>query len=133
MKRRSIYFQIKRSQLPPMMITFDAPDTLGSLGLRSSTTVAPQALLLMNNEHIRAAVRSWAKVLAPLSVEDAVRHAYLATLSRPAADDEIATAVGFICAQADSYKAGGKSDAAELALADFCQSLLSLNEFVYVD
>ena len=27
----------------------------------------------------------------------------------------------------------GEADAAELALADFCQALLGLNEFIYVD
>ena len=60
MKRRSIYFQIKRSQFPPMLTAFDAPDTLQSMGLRPSTTVAPQSLLLMNNPQIRAAARAWA-------------------------------------------------------------------------
>ena len=41
-KRRSIYFTIKRSQLVPIMMLFDAPDSLQSLGIRSSTTIAPQ-------------------------------------------------------------------------------------------
>ncbi|MCE9608883.1 MAG: PSD1 and planctomycete cytochrome C domain-containing protein [Chthoniobacter sp.] len=133
MKRRSIYFQIKRSQLPPMMVTFDAPDTLGSLGLRSSTTVAPQALLLMNNAQVRASAREWAKKLAALPANDAVKRSYLAALGRPPADEEQATAGDFLRAQTASYEAAGKGDAAELALTDFCQSLVSLNEFVYVE
>ena len=133
MKRRSIYFQIKRSQLPPMMVTFDAPDTLGSLGLRSSTTVAPQALLLMNNAQVRSSARAWAKALATQAVPDAVKHAYLTALGRPPTDDDLATAGEFLRTQTESYKTAGKGDAAELALTDFCQSLLSLNEFVYVD
>ena len=133
MKRRSIYFQIKRSQLPPMMITFDAPDTLGSLGLRSSTTVAPQALLLMNNAQVRAAARAWAKTLALQPTTDAVKRAYFTALGRPPGEDESATAAEFLRTQTASYQAGGKADAPELALTDFCQSLVSLNEFVYVD
>ncbi len=133
MKRRSIYFQIKRSQLPPMMITFDAPDTLGSLGLRSSTTVAPQALLLMNNAQVRASVRAWAKTLASQPATDAVQRAYLTALGRPPGEDESATAAEFLRTQTAAYQAAGKADAPELALTDFCQSLVSLNEFVYVD
>ena len=133
MKRRAIYFQIKRSQLPPMMITFDAPDTLGSLGHRSSTTVAPQALLLMNNAQIRSSARAWAKALAAQPAADAVKRAYLAALARPPADDELAMAAEFLRTQTESYKTAGKGDAAELALTDFCQSLVSLNEFVYVE
>jgi hypothetical protein len=61
MKRRSIYFQIKRSQLRRCSITFDGLDTLNGLGLRAQTTVAPQALLLMNNKLIRSAALDWAK------------------------------------------------------------------------
>ena len=41
MKRRSIYFFIKRSQLIPMMTLFDGPDTLQGIAVRSNTTVAP--------------------------------------------------------------------------------------------
>ncbi len=133
MKRRSIYFQIKRSQLPPMMITFDAPDTLGSLGQRSSTTVAPQALLLMNNSQIRNSARAWAKALAAQPPMEAVKHAYLTALGRPPTDDELALTGEFLRTQTESYKTAGKGDASELALTDFCQSLVSLNEFVYVE
>ena len=133
MKRRSIYFQIKRSQLPPMMITFDAPDTLSGMGQRSSTTVAPQALLLMNNVQVRISARTWAKTLMPKPVPDAVKRAYLTAFARLPTDDEIAMAAEFVRMQTESYKAAGKADASELALTDFCQSLMSLNEFVYVE
>jgi len=133
MKRRSIYFQIKRSQLPPMMVTFDGPDTLQSNGLRSSTTVAPQALLLLNNESIRQAARHWAAELVKEPVEPAVRRAYVAAIGRPPADDELADVTAFLDEQAASYRTAGKNGAPELALADFCHSLLGLNEFLYVD
>jgi cytochrome c553 len=131
MRRRSIYFQIKRSQLPPMMVTFDAPDTLTGAGLRPSTTVAPQALLLMNNEHVRTAARVWAKALAALPAEAAIQRAYRAALGREPAADEAQIASQFLKTQTDSY--GAKKDAVELALTDFCQSMLSLNEFIYVE
>ena len=133
MKRRSIYFQIKRSQLPPMLITFDGPDTLNGLGLRAQTTVAPQALLLMNNKLIRSVVLDWAKAFALLAPEDAVKRAYLAALSRPPTDGEFATAADFLRTQKMSYESSAKPDAAHLALADFCQAMLSMNEFVYVE
>ena len=35
--------------------------------------------------------------------------------------------------QTESYKATGKGDAHQLALTDFCQALLGLNEFIYID
>ena len=47
----------------------------------------------------------------------------------------VADAAAFLQSQAESYVAGGKEAAAarELALADFCQVLFGLNEFVYLE
>ena len=58
-KRRSIYFTMKRSKLIPMLVIFDAPDGTVGVGERPTTTIAPQALLMMNNPQ----VRSWAQGL----------------------------------------------------------------------
>ena len=100
MKRRSIYFQIKRSQLPPMMIAFDGPDTLQSMGLRSSTTVAPQSLLLMNNALVRDAAKAWAKQLGlTTDTRQAVEQAYKEALGRPPTEGEIHVAFSFLRAQ----------------------------------
>jgi cytochrome c553 len=132
MKRRSIYFQIKRSQLPPMMITFDAPDTLQSMGQRGSTTVAPQSLLLMNNEQVRSAAKAWAKQLTAGSQEphDTIAKAYATALGRAPSPAELASVDQFLAPQTKSYEATGKP---ETAWGDFCQLLFGLNEFLYVD
>jgi len=45
----------------------------------------------------------------------------------------LADAVDFLKAQLAAYQADGKTNARELALADLCQVLLGLNEFVYVE
>ena len=42
MRRRSIYFFIKRSQLIPSMMLFDWPEHLVGIGQRASTTTAPR-------------------------------------------------------------------------------------------
>src|SRR5262249_2931387 len=84
-KRRSIYFTVKRSKLMPMMQVFDAPEALGSVGARPTTTIAPQALILMNNPQIRSYAAGFAKRIAPngmTPVEEAVRAGYLTALAR---------------------------------------------------
>src|SRR6185295_13063019 len=53
-RRRSIYFTVKRSRIIPAMQAFDAPEPLVSQGSRPITTVAPQALFLMNSPNVRA-------------------------------------------------------------------------------
>ena len=48
---------------------------------------------------------------------------------------ESSSSKAFLAAQEQSYAATGKADAdaRKLALADFCQVLFGLNEFVYVE
>ncbi len=136
MKRKSIYFTIKRSGLIPMMQLFDQPEPLVSQGNRPATTIAPQALLLMNNPHIRGYARSMAKKLLPLAEKDsseAVRQGYLLALSRPPSAEELRDNVEFLKSQESSYMSDKNPEARELALADFCQVLFSLNEFVFVE
>jgi hypothetical protein len=135
-KRRSIYFTVKRSKLIPMLVVFDSPEPLVGIGERPTTTIAPQALYLMNNPQVRGYARSMAKRLAPdvaTTVEDAVQKGYLTALARPPKPEELADSTTFVQQQLASYKTAGKADSRELALADFCQVLMCLNEFIYVD
>jgi hypothetical protein len=131
MKRRAIYFQIKRSQLPPMMVTFDAPDTLQSMGLRSSTTVAPQSLLLLNNQQVRLAARTWAKGLeAESTPQDKVYRVFREGLGRPPSKAEEESVYAFIRFQTKSYEAAGTP---EMVWVDVCQMMFGLNEFLYAN
>jgi hypothetical protein len=135
--RRSIYFFIKRSKLVPMMTLFDGPDTLQDLAVRSETTVAPQALLMMNNEVVRGYAVDFAKRVLPQSpgdVEQGITQAYRLALGRAPHADELADARAFVKSQTAAYTSEGQgADAATTAWADFCQVLFGLNEFVYVD
>jgi len=103
------------------------------VGERPSTTVAPQALLMMNNPQVRA----WAKAFGKRAgngtadAKEAIDRAYVIALSRSATREELSDGVEFIKRQEGSYS--GRPDARELALADFCQVVMCLNEFVYVD
>jgi hypothetical protein len=134
--RRSIYFMVKRSKLVPMMQLFDQPEPLVSVGGRPSTTIAPQALAFLNSPHVRTYAHNFAKRLAPAyqkSPTDAVRDAYLTAISRPPDDVELSSSLDFISAQAKAYSSAQNPDSLPLALADFCQVLFGLNEFVYVE
>ncbi len=136
MRRRSIYFFVKRSQLVPMMMLFDAPNALGGLGARSSTTIAPQALAMMNNSHVRDYAKAFAKRLTPeaqKSVEGAVQHAYAIALGRGPDPQELKDSVQFVNEQEGVYKARNTADPMGLALEEFTQALMSLNEFVFVE
>ncbi len=135
-RRRSIYFTVKRSQLVPSMMLFDAPDSLQGLGQRASTIVPPQALAMLNSKQVHSYARAFAKRLLAsegATSESAIGRAYLTALGRPAESDELSMATAFVERATESYQAAGKSEAAEMALADFCQVLFGLNEFIYIE
>ncbi len=134
MRRRSVYFFIKRSEMVPFLMLFDFPEPNSSVGARVSTTVAPQALALINNPQIRSAARAFATRLKPFaakSLEEAVTRGYLSALGRKPDAGELRKSVAFLQKQPTSDHAAGADDAQEIALADFCQVLFGLNEFIY--
>ena len=133
MTRRSIYFTMKRSRLIPMLTQFDAPDCLQSLGRRVNTTVAPQALFLMNNAQVRVSAAAFAHRLMGSNhrgEEAMVKAAFERALTRPPTKEEVLEVVGFLRRQANLY---GGNDGRERALTDFCQVLFGMNDFLYVD
>jgi hypothetical protein len=81
---------------------------------------------------VRGYARAFAKRIAPkerAGLEDAVRAGYRVALARPPSDVELADSLVFVKQQAATYPEDGRG----LALADFCQALACLNEFVYVE
>jgi hypothetical protein len=62
-----------------------------------------------------------------------VKLGYLTAIGRQPDEDELSSAAEFLAAQEKSYSADSKANARALALADFCQVLFGLNEFVYVE
>lgn len=135
-RRRSLYFTVKRSQLMPSMTVFDAPDGTTPVADRPQTTIAPQALLLMNNAQTREASRQFAATLQPISMKslnDAIRVGYLTSVSRDPSTAELTDAAAFVRQQAASYSPTDPNAGMPQALADFCQVLFCLNEFIYAE
>src|SRR5205807_3343310 len=134
MTRRSIYFTIKRSALIPSMVQLDWPEALQGIGQRVTTTVAPQALLMLNSPHVRANAAAFAAELRPLaerSLADAVTAGYERAIGRPPTDAERTAAVAFLTRRS-AADGGAPEERVGEGLTDFCQTLFSLNEFFYV-
>ncbi len=161
-QRRSAYFTIKHSDLIPVMQVFDAPDAIQGVGERPTTTIAPQALYLMNSRQVRTYAEEMARRLqrhgegekgrqgearhtsptherghvspdSAVLLSETVSAGYMRALGRPPSEDELADSLLFLRKQTESYQAEGRENATQLALADFCQALMCLNEFVYVE
>ena len=136
-RRRSVYMFHKRVVPYPLLQAFDRPDSLQSCGRRDFTTVAPQALAILNDTFVRARADEFAARLeraAPGDQERQVREAFLIALSRPPNDHELRSATEFVAARrAARAERDPNTPAAHASLADFCQVMFGLNEFLYVD
>ena len=133
MKRRSVYFFIKRSKLIPMMMLFDWPEHLVSIGQRSRTTIAPQALMFLNSPQGRTYSEAFASRLTAESVTQAVTFAYREAYARQPTSDEVRNCVAFVEQQEMVYLQQKVKDPRRAALTDLCQALMSASEFIYVE
>jgi hypothetical protein len=138
MPRRSIYFFVKRSQLIPMMMLFDWPESLVSIGQRPNTTVAPQALLFMNSPQGRRYAVQLANRVLQTSGESAeparkIEQLYRLAYGRNPQQRETELAVRFLLEQQQLYQNQNNPQPAQTALADLSQAVLSGNEFSYME
>lgn len=133
MKRRSIYFFIKRSQLIPMMMLFDWPEHLVGIGQRPTTTIAPQALALLNSPQCRQWSQAFAQRVLARPAGQRIGYAYLCAWGRPASQEQRRRAEQFLAAQTDRHRQAGHADAELFAWTDFCQALFGANGFLYIE
>jgi mono/diheme cytochrome c family protein len=119
--RRSLYVYSKRSIRYPLFETFDQPNLINSCERRNRSTIAPQALLLMNNNFVISEAKFFAERLRRDVGNDTraqVERAYQLALGRAPQEFERTKALEFLRGEPNS-------------LAAFCQVLFNLNEFVY--
>nr|MDQ2730860.1 DUF1553 domain-containing protein [Armatimonadota bacterium] len=136
--RRSVYLPVIRNSVFDMFQAFDFGDPSLVNAHRASTTVAPQALYIMNSPFMVAQSQNFAaELLAGQAAGDPARigTAYLRALGRPATPAETARALSFI----ERYSSRLTPIEPDLtkrrlrAWSAFCQAVLASNEFIYID
>ncbi len=121
-RRRSVYLFARRNLRYPLFEAFDKPDSNASCPRRNVSTIAPQALLLLNADDSVVAARRLAEWIAKQTGSDrraAIELAYRQILNRQPTADDVRDAEQFLTSDS--------------ALADLCLALFNLNEFVYLD
>lgn len=135
-RRRSVYMFHKRLIPYPLFQAFDRPDFLTSCAARQNTTVAPQAMALLNDRFVRAVARDFADRLIEANGEDVdalIRESFQLAFTRSPTKSEMQASAEFLRAQTDARKERGEDDERLEGVADYCQVLFGLNEFIYVD
>jgi hypothetical protein len=125
---RSLYLQTARWDRSNFATLFDAANPDAAVEKRDVSTVAPQALFLLNHEFVRAQAKRLADRVTqeePADETARVHRMFRLAFARPATPDELAIARQLLAKpRADGPQAGWR---------DLAHVLLCANEFVYLD
>ncbi|MCH7728872.1 MAG: DUF1553 domain-containing protein [Planctomycetes bacterium] len=145
--RRSVYVLKRRTQRLTILDSFDRPRMAPNCISRRESTVAPQALYLLNNKMIHELSKSFAERVIRESGDDPQRQieaAYLLALNRGPSPQEKALATDRLQRLAKVWKlqlakqGDGNADrvqreAARNALANLCHAIMNSAALLYVD
>ncbi len=129
--RRTVYFRTVRSDRTSYTMLFDAADPTTIIDKRTESTVAPQALFLINNPFVLEQAKALAERVMTWQPQDDAAHIaqlYFLLYARPARDEEIAIGKRVL----ESARATYTNDEAR-TWEEYCQILLCSNEFTFVD
>jgi hypothetical protein len=127
-KRRTLYFPVRRGSIPNLLNTFDFGDATTASEGRTRTNVAPQALFMMNSKFVVDRAKAFADRLLAVNAKDSERieRAYLMALTRKPEPAEVDEALSYI---GEMEKRRDRATAWQ----SFCHVLMSTNEFLYLN
>jgi hypothetical protein len=138
--RRSVYLYVKRSFPYPMFATFDMPDTSVSCPRREATTVAPQALAMLNSDFMMVQAQQLAVRLQKECGEVPERWintGWQVAFGRLPSQSEKEKALQFLSKRSKDNEAATTAESSQpsksLGLVELCLVLFNMNEFMYGD
>jgi hypothetical protein len=133
--RRSVYLPVVRNNTYDVFQLFDFPDPAVPNGDRATTTVAPQALFLMNSDWALQRCDDFARRLLSLAQDDdgRVRHLYRLAYGREPTREEIAQSLAHVAEVEKARRASDPQRRRLEAWSSLCQVAISANEFIYVE
>lgn len=130
--RRSVYIEIRRNFLSPMMLAFDMPSPFSTMGRRSVSNVPAQSLILMNDPFVVEQAKRWAERVLAAEQNTPARIAAMfeSAFARPPSDSQLAAIEAFIHQQAELYQ----TDANDPRVwTDVCHIVFNMKEFIYLN
>ncbi len=136
--RRMIYVQMQRKLVVTHLENFDFPQMNPNCVERRGSTVAPQALHLLNNGMVRRLAEQFARRVCREAGSDPARQIdwiYLTALSRPPNAEEKALGQAALTRLSKEWgkQRTDRMEAAREALTTYCHTILNSAAFLYID
>jgi hypothetical protein len=134
--RRSVYLPVVRSALYEVYQVFDFAEPSVLNGKRDSTTIATQALFMLNSQLVAGQSRELTQqLLAQPDLDDTVRirQAYQACYQREPLSSETSRSLDFLNRLEAAQPEAIPADRRLAAWRGLCRTLLAANEFLFVE
>lgn len=135
--RRSVYLMTQRLQKHPFLGLFDGADPGATTDVRMVTTTPSQALFMMNDPFVHSQSQKFARRLIQETPDGRgqIHMAYELAFGRSCSESELEQALKFCNLYRNKLVQEGNEPptANESALAAYLRTLLSSNEFIYLD
>jgi len=144
--RRSIYIQMRRKTPLTVLDTFDEPTMSPNCEARNCTTVAPQSLMLMNDDFVLATAHTLAARLrneVPGDARGQIAKAWRILFGRQPQEADLLRSLAYLAEQTEAVRAyhhdiqhpkdAPTPDPQLDALASLCQVLYISNRFLYIE
>jgi hypothetical protein len=132
--RRAVYLPVIRAAVYDVYTAFDFGDPTVMNGDRSSTTIAPQALFMLNGKIVLDATKAQATALLKrkdLDDKGRIQHLYRTCFGRSATQKEIDRSLTYVGKFEQVY---AKAKEPKLsAWQSLCKTFIGANEFIYVE
>jgi hypothetical protein len=127
--RRSLYIFSRRNLRFPFLEVFDAPDNNLSCPMRGQSTIAPQALTLLNSDEALLCAKAFAARLRKETPERSgqIERAFRYATGRAPGARERQLSEEFLAGSA------GRAENELVPLEELCRALFNLNAFAYVE
>ncbi|WP_437187937.1 PSD1 and planctomycete cytochrome C domain-containing protein [Planctomicrobium sp. SH668] len=129
--RRSIYQEVRRNFLSPMMLAFDMPSPFSCMGRRSVSNVPAQSLMLMNDPFVMEQAALWAKQILEAKSDSRARIelAFHQAFSRDPDKSELEECLLFLKEQSELYQC---DEGDPQVWGDLCHMLFNMKEFIFL-
>ncbi len=132
--RRAVYLPVIRAAVYDVYTAFDFGDPTVMNGDRASTTIAPQALFMLNGKLVLDATRAQAEALLKRSELDdraRVQALYKSCFGRAASEAELKRSLTYL-GKFEQIYASSKTPKVS-AWQSLCKTVIGANEFIYVE
>lgn len=134
---RTIYLPVVRNAMHGVLDIFNHGNALTTHSVRPQTTVAPQALFMLNSDLVMEAAEAIGSesLVFEMNDEERVGSIYKKILLRQPTRTELDASLDFVETFSSIIAADGvvEKDMRRKTWQAFCQALLASNEFVYLD